>query len=75
MRKKKYKTISQCELVNSTDATVWAKEFCHIVGQKIPEIKDEEDWIMGWFANAIMAGWDQAARKYNQPKMLKLVQK
>ncbi len=41
-----------------TDAAKWAQEFCKIArdhGQKI-----DEEIMIGWFANAIMAGHDAA---------------
>jgi hypothetical protein len=37
-----------------TDAALWAKAFCLIC----PEMASREDVMIGWFANAIMAGWD-----------------
>lgn len=40
----------------TTDARVWAAEFYRIVGEKIPAIREEEEWIFGWFANAIEVG-------------------
>jgi hypothetical protein len=48
------------KLHDTTDARVWAEEFCRIVGEKIPAIKAEREWVEGWFANAIMAGYDRA---------------
>ena len=41
------------ELHQTTNATIWAKEFMRITKGSV----DEEDMI-GWFANAIMCGWD-----------------
>ena len=38
----------------TTDAALWAKAFCLIC----PEMASREDVMIGWFANAIMAGWD-----------------
>lgn len=40
-------------LRQTTDARVWAEEFMRITKGSV----DEEDMI-GWFANAIMCGWD-----------------
>lgn len=51
------------EFRESTDAAVWADAFCRIVGNKIPAIRDQRDWMIGWFANAIMAGWDESHRR------------
>jgi len=36
------------------DAALWAKAFCLIC----PEMASREDVMIGWFANALMAGWD-----------------
>jgi hypothetical protein len=46
----------------SMDAVVWAKEFCRINHNIV-----DEDTMRGWFANTIMAGYDEARRKY-EPK-------
>ena len=50
-------------LIGNTDAVVWAEEWCE-VAREIAENKDErevidEGWMIGWFANAIMAGFDE----------------
>lgn len=54
-------------LHSSMDAIKWAKEFCRVVGKKIPAIKDEEDWMSRWFAHAIMTGYDEAHRRMGLP--------
>ena len=41
----------------TTDAVVWAKEFCSCI-KKNPSIPSDEGTMIGWFANAIMAGVD-----------------
>jgi hypothetical protein len=46
-----------------TDAPYWAQEFMKIWQDKPIELLNE-DLMMGWFANAIMAGYDEARRKY-----------
>jgi len=53
----------------SMDAKVWAKEFMRCKSGVPPQdvkkpcvFVDEED-MLGWFANAIMAGYDEATRK------------
>ena len=48
-------------LHDTFDGLVWAKEFCRIAGGK--GIVIDEDWMHGWFANAIMAGYDHARRE------------
>ena len=47
------KPFTETNLLQTTNATVWAKEFMRITNGSV----DEEDMI-GWFANAIMCGWD-----------------
>ena len=48
---------------HSTDAQVWAKEFMKIWQNEPIDLLDEE-LMIGWFANAIMAGYDDARKKY-----------
>jgi hypothetical protein len=59
-------------LHDTTDAATWAKEFCkrwpsalcEIPGKKgVSDGNDFEATMIGWFANAIMAGVDSEARK------------
>lgn len=38
------------------DANVWAEQFCTL----FPAFKDQQGWMLGWFANAIMTGYDEA---------------
>jgi hypothetical protein len=45
------------ELASCFDAQVWAKEFCKI------NTAIDEATMLGWFANAIMAGYDYAHRE------------
>ena len=51
----------------SFDAQDWAKEFCRIAngfGFKDAAGKPiEEDWMVGWFANALMRGFDEASSR------------
>jgi hypothetical protein len=42
---------------------VWAEEFIKRV-QNDPTLALDEGTMIGWFANAIMAGYDEARRKY-----------
>jgi len=48
---------------SSTDAQYWAKNFMEIWQNEPIDIMDEE-MMHVWFANAIMAGYDEARRKY-----------
>lgn len=48
----------------SFDATDWAAAFCKIanedLGYRDPEGKPiDEGWMIGWFANALMRGYDE----------------
>jgi hypothetical protein len=43
----------------SFDAKDWAEAFCKIASTKGLNI--DEDWMVGWFANALMRGYDQHA--------------
>jgi hypothetical protein len=44
------------------DSQTWAKEFIrHVKGR--PEIATDEATMIGWFANAIMVGYDRARQK------------
>lgn len=52
------------ELVNSSDARVWADEFF----KNNPTCTIPKDVMVGWFANAIMAGHDFAKRAPKQEK-------
>lgn len=54
-------------LHDTMSAEVWAKEFCRIVGEKVPDIRKHEDWMLTWFANAIMTGHDHARRQFEPP--------
>lgn len=47
----------------NTDARVWAREFMKIWQNEPIDILDEE-MMVGWFANAIMTGYDVARQKY-----------
>ena len=46
----------------SIDAAEWAAEFCRLFGGH------DEGLMLAWFANAIMAGYDEAMRRTRQPQ-------
>jgi hypothetical protein len=48
-------------IAGTVEATVWAKEFVRAV-QNNPSIATDEGTMQGWFANAIMAGYDYAKK-------------
>ena len=43
----------------SMDARVWAQKWMEHIKEN-PSIATDEDCMIGWFANAIMAGYDTA---------------
>jgi hypothetical protein len=49
---------------STTDARVWADEFCRIAETKGLSI--DNGWMLSWFANAIMTGHDHAERKHGK---------
>ena len=49
-------------LHGTMDAEIWVKEWMKTI-KKHPEIPTDEGTMLGWFANAIMAGYDAAKRK------------
>lgn len=56
----------EINLHSTTDANVWAKEFIKVyerlyAGVQKLQNPDFENWVMTWFANAIMTGCDLAA--------------
>lgn len=50
--------ITSAELHNTMDARKWAEAFCGIFKDRRDEI--DEELMLGWFANAIMVGFDHA---------------
>lgn len=55
------------KLLSTTDAMVWAKEWCRIAreiqcAQDGREVIDEE-WLTGWFANAMCVAADAERKK------------
>lgn len=54
-------TVNQSStLPHTMDARVWAAEF----KKRYPDI--DEDLMLAWFASAIMAGYDEATRRYEE---------
>lgn len=45
------------------DASRWADEFRKTLGENPHLMAMERDWLIGWFANAIMCGYDSAKRE------------
>lgn len=53
--------MSNLDLVGETDARVWTKAWLETIS-KHPTVPTDEGTMIGWFANAIMAGYDQGVR-------------
>ncbi len=47
------------------DAAVWAEEWLKTIKEK-PEIATDYGTMIGWFANAIMAGYDRAYQEMEE---------
>lgn len=48
----------------SFDARDWSKAFCKIAKKLGHDL--DEDWMTGWFANALMRGYDEHAARQSQ---------
>lgn len=55
------------QIPTTIDAREWAEEFVKAVKNN-PEIATDEGTMIGWFANAIMAGFDEACRRQESVK-------
>lgn len=51
--------MNELKLLQTMDASIWAKEFMSIFGNRKQDI--DEDLMLGWFANAIMTGHDSVS--------------
>ena len=52
---------------SSIDAKIWAKEFMRLYNENIMKqnvLWIDESLMLSWFANTIMAGYDEAKRRY-----------
>ena len=54
--------MKEFNLCGTIDAKVWAEEFIKTIKKK-PKIAKDEGAMIGWFANAIMAGYDKGQGK------------
>jgi hypothetical protein len=52
----------EVQLYGNFNATVWADEFLKSI-KKNPSIPTDRDCMIGWFANAIMTGYDKAKQE------------
>jgi hypothetical protein len=49
------------DLIGNTDARVWAAAWLETLAEH-PQIATDEGTMLGWFANAIMAGYDEGRK-------------
>jgi hypothetical protein len=66
--------VSQPEFAQSFDAQDWAAAFCDrftIIRVEDEELMDE-GLMIGWFANAIMRGWDEHERRISYEQWLEV---
>lgn len=52
--------LTETQLHQTMDGSVWAKDFMARFGHRKDEI--DESLMLSWFCNAIMVGWDHAKR-------------
>lgn len=52
----------------SFDATDWSEEFCRIARSLGHDI--DQAWMTGWFANALMRGYDEGIKAANSPRQI-----
>ena len=57
MNEKQLRKITR-KLIGNLDGKIWTHEFVKIV-KKNPNIATDEGTMIGWFANAIMTGYDK----------------
>lgn len=57
------------ELIGEFDAAVWAKVWIRMIAEH-PGIPTEEGTMIGWFANAIMSGYDQGRKEEQSRPMV-----
>ena len=50
----------------SFDAADWAEAFCKISKEIGFDPDRDKDWVHGWFANALMRGYDEHAARFRQ---------
>ena len=53
--------MKEINLHDTTDATIWTSEWLRIIKDH-PNIPTDEESMISWFANAIMAGYDMGRK-------------
>lgn len=54
--------MKEVDLTQTTDARIWTKEWLKTI-EKHPGVPYDEETMITWFSNAIMAGVDEAMRR------------
>lgn len=54
--------MTETQLLQSFDAQDWAREFVKAAKEN-PLLSTDEGAMIGWFANALMRGYDEGARR------------
>ena len=54
------KGVAEQKWPHTMDAQVWVKEWMKTIAEIPPGSEKDEGFMLGWFANAIMAGYDTA---------------
>lgn len=52
--------VKKGDFPHTVDAQVWTQKWLETIKEH-PDIPNDEGAMIGWFANAIMAGWDTAS--------------
>ena len=61
-------TMTMPKCLQTMDAQQWARDFIETINT-IPTPVIDEDIMIGWFANAIMVGYDTAMRKIDHMEL------
>ena len=59
-------------LVGETDAQIWARTWLETIAQN-PAIPADEATMIGWFANAIMSGFDAGVKQEHERPLLEKI--
>lgn len=73
--------MSETKLIGEFDASVWAKEFILTIDeilknkpeQTLEQLMKDEGWLLGWFANAIMTGYDTSRNETKKDQEVDIV--
>lgn len=55
------------KLPQSFDARDWASEFVEIFTKLYPGVEIDEGWMLTWFANSLMSGYDESSLRIKTP--------